>query len=411
MSNKATRAKTKQIVLDLPESHAAQQSIRDGAARFNVVCCGRRFGKTLLSEELLIDPALQGKPTGYFSPTYKNLAPVWRDVNNLFAPVILESNAQERWMRVVGDGVIEFWSLDSPVAIRGRKYARVLVDEAAAVAGLEEAWLNIIRPCLTDLEGDAYFFSTPHGLNYFYTLYRMGLDPQMPAWRSWQFPSSANPYLPPGEIEAARNELPDDVFRQEYLAEFLQGDGAVFRNILPCLVADRPRPEDHTSHRVVAGVDWAQKADFTVISVFCTTCQREVELDRYNKIDWAFQRARLRASVERWNVVDVLAEENSIGSPNIEALQQDGMRVRPFQTTPVSKPPLIRSLALAFERAEARWLDDPVATAELMAYETKVSPLTGRPSFSAPEGQHDDTVIARALAWWAVSNARRWEVA
>ena len=87
-----------------------------------------------------------------------------------------------------------------------------------------------------------------------------------------------------------------------------------------------------------------------------------------------------------------------MGEPIIEQLQRDGLPVRVFQTTAQTKPPLIESLALAFEREEMQWLDDPVATMELEAYERTVSPTTGRSQYSAPEGLHDDTVIARALA-------------
>lgn len=72
--------------------------------------------------------------------------------------------------------------------------------------------------------------------------------------------------------------------------------------------------------------------------------------------------------------------------------------VRGYVFTASSKPTLIESLVLAFEREEVQWLDIPYATAELEAYERKVSPVTGRSQYNAPEGLHDDTVIARALA-------------
>ena len=68
-----------------------------------------------------------------------------------------------------------------------------------------------------------------------------------------------------------------------------------------------------------------------------------------------------------------------------------------FETTASSKPPLIENLALAFEREEFQFQDDPIWTAELEAYERKVSVSTGRSQYGAPEGMHDDTVIARAL--------------
>jgi hypothetical protein len=205
-----------------------------------------------------------------------------------------------------------------------------------------------------------------------------------------------NPHIKPAEIEAARQELPEQIFRQEYLAEFLQNSGAVFRNIDACLRADTG---DHTGHQLFAGVDWGQKNDFTVISIICGTCRQEVELDRFNKIEWAFQRARLRAIADRWIVASTIVESNSIGSPNLEALQREGMSVRGFETTGSSKPPLIQSLALCLEREECHFLPDPVGRVELLSYESRVNSTTGRVSYSAPEGGHDDTVIARALAW------------
>ena len=73
-----------------------------------------------------------------------------------------------------------------------------------------------------------------------------------------------------------------------------------------------------------------------------------------------------------------------------------------FTTTSKNKGQLIRNLQLAFEREEIQWQADPVWTAELEAYEQKISPTTGRATFSAPEGMHDDTVIARALAAHAI---------
>jgi len=145
-------------------------------------------------------------------------------------------------------------------------------------------------------------------------------------------------------------------------------------------------------------LDWGQKNDFTVACYLCATCNQEVEIDRFNKIEWAFQRQRIKTGYDKWSVSTGLVELNSIGSPNYEALRPECPSLRGFETTGASKPPLIQSLALALERTEVQWLNDPVGKAELMAYESKISAQTGRVSYSAPEGQHDDTVIARALA-------------
>jgi len=388
------------IELVLPSLHPAQQQIIDEARRFNVLACGRRFGKTMLGIDLIIDKVLDGYPVSWFSPTYKMLAEVWKEIVETTKQLQTRVAKQEHRIELITGGVIDCWSLDAADSVRGRKYARVIVDEAAMVPNLYDSWQAAIRPTMTDYVGsDAFMLSTPKGVDFFFDCFSRGVDDQQSDWKAWQKPTSENPYIDPAEIEAARQELPDQIFRQEYLAEFLQNSGAVFRNIDACLRADSGQ---HQDHRLFAGVDWGQKHDFTVISVICATCRQEVELDRFNKIEWAFQRARLKASIDRWRVQAVIAETNSIGQPNLEALVREGLPVRGFETTASSKPPLIQSLALALERVECQWLPDPVGRVELLSYEAKRNATTGRVSYSAPSGGHDDTVMARALAWECV---------
>lgn len=97
-----------------------------------------------------------------------------------------------------------------------------------------------------------------------------------------------------------------------------------------------------------------------------------------------------------------MVEHNSIGSPGFEALERAGLPVVAFDTLASTKPPLIENMALALERAEWQFQDDPIWTGEMEAYTRKVSAITGRSQYSAPEGLHDDTVIARALMLWCV---------
>lgn len=390
---------SKQIELILPVLHPGQQQIVDEARRFNVLACGRRFGKTKLGIDLVIDRALDGYPVGWFSPTYRMLGEVWKEIVETTRPIQTRVAKQEHRIELLTGGVIDCWSLDAADSVRGRKYARVIIDEAAMVPDLGDSWQAAIRPTLTDYTGDAFLLSTPKGVNFFHECYSRGVDPAQPDWNGWHAPTTANPYIDPAEVEAARLELPEQIFRQEYLAEFLQNEGAVFRNIDACL---SPDTGDHKGHRLFAGVDWGQQNDFTAISIICATCKHEVELDRFNKIEWAFQRARLKAIIDRWRVQAVIAETNSIGQPNLEALVREGLPVRGFETTASSKPPLIQSLALALERVECQWLPDPVGRVELLSYEAKRNATTGRVSYSAPSGGHDDTVMARALAWECV---------
>lgn len=394
------------LTLTLPKLHLEQQNIKRNAARFNVLVMGRRWGKDVLLEDRLIEPALSGYPVAWFNPSYPMLTEVWRTIRNLLYPVIKRVDRQQHRLELITGGVIDMWSLDAFDSARGRKYKRVIINEAGLSANLQEAWEEVIRPTLTDYEGDAWIAGTPKGRTYFWKLYLKGKDSAQSEWRSWQRPTSGNPFIKAAEIKAAQDDLPQDVFEQEYLAEFKENQGSVFRNIAANLHAPVDvEPADHEGHVLVGGVDWAQKQDYTVISVGCADCKVEVALDRFNQISWAFQRDRLQAVWERWGLRWGYGEENSIGGPNVEALQEMGIDIRPFNMDATRKGPLIKSLALALEREEIQFQAVRVATGELEAYEVKVSAQTGHSSYSAPSGLNDDTVIARALMRRAILEA------
>ena len=386
--------------LRLPRRLPWQNQIATEAKRFNVICIGRRAGKTTLGIDRCATKETLSHPVGWFSPSYRMLLEVWRDVTQIFQPIISRQSVQDRRLEFITGGVLEFWSLDDPNVARGRKYRRVIVDEAAMIPALMDAWNYVLRPTLTDYAGDAYFLSTPKGRNGFWQMWQWGIDPDNNEWGAWQMPSYVNSKINPAEFDAMREALPELAYRQEILAEFLEGEGSVFRNISACMNAPETKPEAHIGHLIIAGLDWAKQQDFTATSIGCATCKIELAKDRFNHIDYIFQRDRLKELFKRWRVAKILGEANSVGEPNLEMLQRDGFPVIGFQTTASSKPPLIENLALALERTEWQFQPDPVWTGELEAYERTISPTTGRSSYSAPDSMNDDTVIARALMVW-----------
>lgn len=358
---------------------------------------GRRFGKTTLGIHVLIQPVLKGYPVAFFSPTYKMLSDVWRDMATVLQPIVKRVSVQERRLELVTGGVVDMWSLEDGNAGRGRKYKRVVVDEAAMIAHLEQAWNAAIRPTLTDFQGDAWFMSTPRGYNFFRTMYGWGQDDAHPDWMSWQMPTSANPYIKASEIEAARAQLPERIFAQEYLAEFLADGGGVFRNVQAAATATaQERAQD--SHQYVIGVDWGRTNDATVFMVIDVTTRELVCTDRMTQTDYHRQTERLRALWDKFGQCQVIAEFNSMGGPLVEQLQNEGVTVRGFVTTNATKAEIIDALALAFERGTLKILDDALTVGELQAYESERLP-SGLVRYSAPEGMHDDSVIALALAW------------
>ena len=385
------------IHIQLQKLHPAQAKIDHELKRFNVMACGRRFGKDVYEMNKTLEAAVEGYWVGFGAPTYKVLTENWRAANQLLSPIIEHRSTQEMRLELTGGGVIDFWTLDNPNAIRGRKYNRFVINEAGFVPDLLNIWGYIIRHTLVDWEGDAFFGGTPSGRNGFWTMFEWGQDPLNNEWKSWKMSSYENPCIPRSEIDEMVRSLPELVVKQEIYAEFLEGQGIVFRNIKACMNAKPTTPEAHKGHNIVAGLDWGKQNDFSATSIGCADCKYELAIDRFNQIDYQFQYQRIAALWKLWGVVNGTVEVNSIGEPGFEALQRAGLPVRAFETTASSKPPLIENLALTLERAEFQFIPDPVWTGELEAYERKVSPITGRSQYSAPDGMHDDTVIARAL--------------
>lgn len=397
--------RTLELAVTLPRPHAKQAAIIAHPAKRHVVCAGRRAGKTTLAAWVAVERMLEGRRVLLSSTTQEQADAFWDKAKAWLSPLteagLVDKNEQRRIMTFGHKGgrikVKTAYDADS---LRGDYADFLVLDECARLA--PNAWDEVGAPMLLDNDGDAWFITTPLRRNWFFHLFQRASGDDSGRWAAWHFTSYDNPYLSQSALSELTGDMTHDAVRQEIYAEFLEGEGAVFRNIHACLTAPPgATPEQHRGHRIVAGVDWAQKHDYTVISVFCSDCACEVALDRFNQIEWAFQRGRLRALYDLWDVTQVYAEANSIGGPNIEALQNEGMNVYGFETTASSKPGLIQGLALALEREEARWLSIQAATNELEAYESKVNANTGRVSYGAPEGVHDDTVIARALAWRA----------
>lgn len=211
--------------------HPGQVRVIAEAQRFNVLRCGRRWGKTTLGERLITETLRFGQPVGWFSGTYKVLGEAWRDTVRLLAPITTHISVQDHRIAIHGGGSVEFWSLeggDDPG--RGRKYARAIIDEAGLPRNLKAAWLGAIRPTLVDYHGDAWFLGTPDEDGpYFNDLYNLGQS-GVAGWVSWQLPSTDNPYIDAeSEIEDARRAgMPDWMIRREFYGEPSETDTGFF---------------------------------------------------------------------------------------------------------------------------------------------------------------------------------------
>jgi hypothetical protein len=295
-------------------------------------------------------------------------------------------------------GMIAIRSSHYPDNLRGMGLDFVVLDEAAYMhPGI---WGDVVRPMLLEARGGALFLSTPRGKNWFWDIYKLGEDPLEADWRSFQFDSDVNPLVAKAELDSIRRSSSDRTFREEYLAEFMDDTGQVFRGIQAAATAP-DYPVYQPEHDYMIGCDWAKEGDYSCYVVIDATARQMVAIDRFNQIGWGLQLERLQSLVKRWHPRHIWAEANSMGSVLIDNLLAAELPVRPFVTTAYSKTPLIEGLALAIERAELALQPHEVLLNELASY--RLERLQGGGyRYSAPAGLHDDTVMALALAWHGV---------
>lgn len=340
---------------------------------------------------------MRGGRAWWISPTYKMSNVGWRPIRQVCAPLDgVSVNKADRQAVFPGGGLVAVRSADNPDSLRGEGLDFVVMDEAAYIA--PEAWSEAIRPALSDRRGRALFISTPRGRNWFWDIHRRGgVEPD---WASFVYPTSANPFMPKGEIESARAELPEIIFRQEYLAEFVDSEGAVFRRVheAACL---QPLGAPLEDHHYIAGVDVAASVDYTVVTVLDVETKEMVYVDRFNRVDYPTLENRLQAAYLRWKLDGMIIESNSIGRGVIDHLRGNRMNIIPFYTNGTSKHEIIQLLQSALEHGTIKILDNPVLVGELLSFESKKT-NSGNYTYSAPDGQHDDCVMSLAFAVYGI---------
>jgi hypothetical protein len=375
----------REIRIRLPKRHASQSQVINEAKRFNVLECGRRWGKTTLGIDMVIDPALYGAPTAWFAPTYKYLSEVWREVVNILSPITKSISQQEHRVELLGGGKIDCWSLDTPDAGRGRKYKRVVLDEAGIVRDLQTVWQQAIRPTLADLQGDAWFLGTPKGRNYFHQLFVRGEEKGNTDWRSWRMPTISNPYILPSEIEAARRDMPPSAFDQEFLGIPADDGGNPFglAAIVKCIKPLSNKPAESF------GIDLAKSHDWTVVCGLDEDNNCSI-LERWQS-DWGQTKRRILSII---GDKPALVDSTGVGDPIVEDLQREAS-VTGYNFSSKSKQKLMEGLAAAIQRQEVGFPDGWLRI-ELDTFEYEFTATGVR--YSAPQGLFDDGVCGLALA-------------
>jgi hypothetical protein len=364
----------------LPEPHPNQDIILNCPARFRVVMCGRRFGKSELSQVEIVTAAIKGEAVAYITPTYK-LAKVFFE--KLTQAIPYENNKSDLIISFPNGGSVEFFTGERLDNLRGRKFHLVVIDEASFIPDLENGWLNSIRPTLTDYKGRALFLSTPKGKNFFYSLYlKSGADD----WAAFKFTTYDNPFIDATEIEDAKRQLPTPVFEQEYLANPMENAANPFGTqfINQCV---KPLSNNKPAFY---GIDLAKSYDYTAI-IGLDNAGCVCYFDRFQK-DW-------KATKETILLLDrtkpVLIDSTGVGDAITEDLQRSFSTMEGFKYTAQSKQQLMELLANSIHQGNVSFPEGRIKE-ELEIFEYQFTSTGVR--YSAPAGFHDDCVNALALA-------------
>jgi len=436
--------------------HEAQRKWFCCDAQVRVAACGRRWGKT---ESLSVDIAtlaltmpgshqLVVAPTDAQARLLGEAALQWLDAalsggqcTELAGMTLSVKRSPSLKLTVCGrgkDAQVSFRTAGRDGrTLRGLWAHRIIVDEAARVP--DGVLTDVLLPMLTDVGGEYLLASSPFGRrSAFYRLYARGMGDPRPnsgatapdeepeqgvTYASFQCPTSDNKgHLDMAFLEAQREDMGESLYAQEYLAQFVDDYGAVFREEdITAAIATLPEvrlvngeilSEPEADAIYVAGIDWGRKMDFSVIAVLnaATHPARLVHLSRWQGAGWDRQAVAAAEILVRYAPARILADGSSIGDPVADMLEKAITRLRPPSQRPLtverflfgaeSKVRLVDTLTVGLAARALQFPPHRTLLAELRGFEYAPG-TSGRLKMGARSGGHDDCVIALALAWLA----------
>lgn len=390
--------------VDLPIYYHSNQNriFFESQAKVKVVAKGRRFGLTKGDANFVIEKMMEGVSPILWVDTVN--ANIDRYMERYFNPVLSKLPLgywkwrQQRKELSVFNSRCDLRSADRPELIEGFAYKLIILNEAGIILKSEYLWENTIRPMTMDFDPDLIIGGTPKGKNIFHDLKVKAQDDRDPRYKDWEFfhfTSYDNPYIPREKIQELENDMPEHVKKQEIYAEFLEDSASVFRNINNCMGSAKAGPDSAKSY--YAGLDLAKHVDFTVLTIL-DEGGNQVYFTRLNKLDWPYQK-RLIIDVVRNYEALLIMDSTGVGDPIYDDLVNEGLGVEGYKFTNASKKQLIECLMISVEQEKIKLLDEPVQTNEIKIFGFELTP-SGVMKYCAPEGKHDDCVIALALANW-----------
>jgi len=383
-----------------------QKEVMRSDARFRVIDAGRRWGKTKLAAHEVVRAAREPESMNWWvANTYKNVRRGYREVVKQTPPRLLAKDppmdtSQNLALHFKNGATIEFYSGERPDSMAGEGVDFVIMDEGGLMK--DEVWYRTVRPTLMDTGGRALIISTPRGHNWFWELWVRGNE-RRAGFESWRFPQTSNPYVPDEETAESKEELPELMFRQEIMAEFLASGASIFGLGLEtpgAVMENIVAPRGH----VFLGVDLAKQYDFTVIDGANGADRRPCFHERFNSLSWPEQREKIRNAVlyleadPHVEAVTVILDSTGVGDVIHDDLADEGLDCVPIKFTSAWKEAAVKLLAADMEQRRGFIIEEQ--RREFESYEFSITDA-GRYKFEAATG-HDDEVSAALLKHWGL---------
>ena len=372
-------------------------SINNEPAKYYVCNIGRQWGKTMFATNQLLYWAINnpGSQIAWVSPVYSQSKKVFDELERATVRSgMFEFNRSELTVKGCGSS-IRFFSGERPDNIRGNTFDFLVIDEMAFTR--PELWREVLQATVLVKGKKVIFISTPKGKNHFYNLsLQHNYDDK---YRYFHFGSYDNPMIDPNEIDAIKRSLPDHVFRQEYLAEFMDNSSGLFKNIKDNSISQ----PGTAAGRLFGGLDIGRADDYTVLTILDSK-QNMIHVERWRHDEWSAIINKVASVINRYKALTYV-EVNNQGDVFFEMLKAKCKNlVEPYVTTTKTKPIMIEDLAVQFEQGIIKILDHDWLIDELEAFTYIYDPKSRRVKYSAPQGIHDDGVISLSLSVQAIKN-------
>lgn len=364
------------------------------------IVAGRQVGKTYNAAIWLLEMMLYNRNARglWVDTTQSNLDAY---VKRVFKPELgalydkCYYNERKGYFEFPTGSFIDLRSAQKPENLEGQNYDFYVLNEAGIILKKPLLWQDSIYPMIESAQGK--IVGTAKGKNLFHKLYQRGQAGE-PGWASYRFTWEDSPLKDSRQIAVAKKNLPEAIFRQNVMGEFVDDAGAVFRNIAGCI----REPKEELRVDIMA-VDLAKHADYTVISFANRADKQILRYDRFNELDWGFQKNRIVSSWQEAGRPKLIIDSTGVGDPIFDDLRNAGIPVEGYKFTNKSKNELIQGLSIAMDNGNIFFPDDPTALAELEVFGYDITP-SGNIRYNAPSGFHDDIVISYALASYLLQN-------